>query len=463
VSATGKPMASRAAVPTTGAGDAGGAGGPDGDRGVTTTPTTDAAATDGARRDSTRPGWPVLAGLALLALVVRLAYWWTMRGEPLRSDAGNYDELATAIADGRGLSAHFPGLVEHATAWRPPLFPYVLGGIYKVVGAHQETGRAVGVAIGLVVVVLTAVVVSRWAGRLAGVVAAACVAVYPPLVANDIVPLSEGFSLALLLGLVHTTLARRWAWAGVLCGALMLTRPSAQALVVVLAVWFLVKVGWRAALGSTAIALCVIAPWIVRNAIVVGEPTLVTSNGFNLAAMYSPQAQAASGFVDPVFDSSFDGFRLSQLDEAGWDRDLRTMALENLRRDPMQVPQVVVRNAGYFFEITPAGNETAEYLDGRNLSIRKWTMPLFYAVTVAGLAGLWLERRTDLAQLLVVVAVTFTLASLVFVAPPRLRAPIDLVLCVGVGLLAARMAARRNRSRADRSVIDLRAQPAPPV
>jgi hypothetical protein len=275
-------------------------------------------------------------------------------------------------------------------------------------------------------------------------------------VANDIVPLSETFSLALLLALVHTTLSRRWVWSGVLCGALMLTRPSAQALLLVLALWFLVKVGWRAALGSAAVALCVIAPWIVRNAVQVGEPTLVTSNGFNLAAMYSPQADAAGGFVDPVFDSSFDGYRLSQLDEATWDHDLRTMALDNLEAHPSMVPRVVIRNAGYFFEITPGVNETAEYLDGRNLSIRKWTMPLFYVVTVVGLVGLWFERRTDLAQLLAVLAVTFTLASLVFVAPPRLRAPVDLVMCVGVGFVASRLWTWW-RERRPGDVIDLRA------
>src|SRR2546421_9538430 len=87
----------------------------------------------------------------------------------------------------------------------------------------------------------------RFAGRRGGVAAGIAVAVYPPLLANDIVVLSEPLSLALLLGMILLLVHDRAAWAGLACGLLVLTRPSAQLLVVVVAAWLVWRMGWQSA------------------------------------------------------------------------------------------------------------------------------------------------------------------------------------------------------------------------
>ena len=53
-----------------------------------------------------------------------------------------------------------------------------------------------------------------------------------------------------------------------------------------------------------------------------------------------------------------------------------------------------------------------------------------------GLAQRW---RDPVVRLLVLLAGSFVVVSLVSVAPPRLRAPFDLVCCIGVGLLVDRL------------------------
>jgi hypothetical protein len=374
---------------------------------------------------------------AVVALTTRLGYWFTTRDAPLSSDAGTYHELATNLVDGRGFSHTFPQVVLHPTAFRPPAYPFVLSSVYRLTGPSAGVGRGLGVVIGVIVVLLTLWVVERHAGVVAGAVAALIVAVYPPLIANDTVTLAEGLSLALLLLLVDRVLERRWIAVGVLSALLTLTRPSAQLLILVIVGWLVVRAGRKAALGALAVGVVVVAPWVIRNIVVLDAPVVVTSNGFNLSAIYSPTAQRVGAFVDPVNDPELEGSRFDQLDEAEWDRQLRRRALDNIGEHPQQVAKVIGRNTLAFLEIKPSFNEQAEILDGRNMTVRTVTMPLFYLVTAAGAVGLWRSRRSDLTRLLVLLSALFTAGSLLLVAPPRLRAPFDLVACIGAGLLVA--------------------------
>jgi hypothetical protein len=72
-------------------------------------------------------------------------------------------------------------------------------------------------------------------------------------------------------------------------------------------------------------------------------------------------------------------------------------------------------------------------------------LPLFYLVTVVGWFGLLARRRDPGVVLLIVTAGYFMVSSLLLVAPPRLRAPFDIISCIGVGLAWAWWSGRRSR------------------
>jgi len=110
---------------------------------------------------------------------------------------------------------------------------------------------------------------------------------------------------------------------------------------------------------------------------------------------------------------------------------------------------VVVRNFAAYFELKPSYNVGAESEDGRDLHIVNGTLWIFYLEVVVGAAGLFLRRKNDAVRLLFIQAAYFTAASLFFIAVPRLRAPIDLTLAVGVGCFAEWAGTRFGRQPPD--------------
>jgi hypothetical protein len=220
-------------------------------------------------------------------------------------------------------------------------------------------------------------------------------------------------------------------------GLLVLSRTSAQALIVVLAAWLFYRVGWRKAARFSVAALAVVVPWLVRNALQVDHLGLTTSNGFNLAAMYSVEAQDVGAFVDPVFHPGFEDIRLLQFDEAAWSEELAERGLAGLRANPQYLAEVIGRNAAAFFEVKPSFNRFAEIQDGRHLGVRGATSWLVPVVAIAGSVGLWRSRGHPGAQVAILIAAYFVVVSLVTIAAPRLRAPADVMWCLGLGLLVA--------------------------
>lgn len=374
--------------------------------------------------------------LATVALLARIVYNALVLHDysPLQ-DADHYHSLATNVAAGDGLSHTFPFLELHATAFRPPLYPLLLGGMYWLFGSHLVVAQILNIVLGTAVVLLIAHLAHTLAGPPAGLVAGGLAAVFPPLLANDGPPLTEPLGLTLLLGGIALLVAGRVGAAGAIVGLLVLTRPSAQGFAAVLAIWLLWRLGWRKAVTFAAVVGLVIAPWALRNWVEFGRPVLVTSNGFNLVALYSEPSFIEGHWQDPIFDDRFASVRGDADDELELDRRFREEAFRSMRAEPTEVLRVIGQNVRDFIELDPARQDNAERSDGRHIPFRNATIPLVWLTIIAGIAGLVTLRRTRAAEPLLISTVYFFLVSLPFTpGAPRLRAPIDVALCIGVGV-----------------------------
>ena len=154
-----------------------------------------------------------------VALVARLAVVGAYPDYEPAFDSGDYVRHAASIAAGDGYPESIFAAEGGATAFRPPLYPYLLGTVYAVAGdgAAETWGRIAGAFLGVLVVYLVFLVGRCIWGRGTGLLAAAICAVAPPLVFLNVVLISEPLFIALELGVVAAALAARragggWRW-----------------------------------------------------------------------------------------------------------------------------------------------------------------------------------------------------------------------------------------------------------
>lgn len=409
-----------------------------------------------------------VAVLVAVALLVRVVYCLTLlRHYSPISDASDYYKIAVSFSQGRGISTTFPFGYEHATAFRPPLFPALLGAVFWITGPSLGVAEAVNVVLGCAVVALLALLTARFAGRRAGLIAGGIACVYPPLLANDGPPLTEALALVLLLtGLLSLT-KRRVLIAGIAIGLLVLTRPSAQLLVPVIGLWLLFTVGWRrTAVFAVAVGVLVL-PWVARNEIVFGKPVLVTSNGFNMAAAWSDISLAQHKPADPVYDPRFAFLHTgsARSNEADLDANFRAEGMRGLKSHPGEIPSVLWRNTRFLLDLHLGKVNGAERYDGRNLTLRYYALPGVWIVMGLGILGLWRLRRSRDGVLLLLCGGYFLAVSIAAVSPPRLRAPLDVLFLLGTATVlsalverwsARRRAASQDEAPAEPAVVDLR-------
>jgi 4-amino-4-deoxy-L-arabinose transferase-like glycosyltransferase len=224
---------------------------------------------------------------ALAAFGIRLLYILVVARAPagIGGDAGFYHSAANLIADGR---FYYRGIFGHAyrTAEHPPLYPLLLSVSSVLGGDTLLAHRIVSCALGAVAVALVGVLGRRVGGERTGLLAALVAAVYPPFVTADGLVMSEPLftltvaaSLLAALAIATRPTVARAALLGALIGLTSLTRGEALLLVPLLAWPVAFRPPARRArrlLAATLATALVIAPWVIRNAIVFHRAIFAT-------------------------------------------------------------------------------------------------------------------------------------------------------------------------------------------
>ena len=265
--------------------------------------------------------------VTLVWLALRLAWWWYAHPEPV-SDFENYRRLAVGLLDHHQLG--YP----RVSAERVPAYPAFLA-------AAMVVSRSVA-WLSLVNVILSAAlvpIVARLARALeigsgAALGGAAVGALDPTFVLFSPVLGSEHlFVVFLFLAFIVASEAEtrsRWALAGVLFGAAILTRPDAlfYTPVIAAAAWLRSRTPRPTAplilLLATAL---VVSPWYVRNRVVLGPGAgLSTVGGLNFYFAHNDRKYGWSAVGDTP---------LAGLDEVGIQTRGYALGLEYLKHAGM--------------------------------------------------------------------------------------------------------------------------------
>ncbi len=267
-----------------------------------------------AARNGGRLGLAALAAILLLGLALRIDYAWEGRAPVF--DAVAYEEIAGNLEEGNGFTLGVRA-TQPASNYSPGL-PLTVAGLYKLSGGeHERFARVVLALIGSLSVLFTYLIARRLSGSFAGLVGAGAVAVYPALLEYQGMLMGEPLAAALLSGAVlamlwaagPTTPARgscrggrgalragasstplpprhpreRWLLPGLLLGALVLVRPEYLGVSLLLSLVVFARERSRVGLVNAAILLAgvalVVAPWTVRNAVVLDRFVPVSTGG----------------------------------------------------------------------------------------------------------------------------------------------------------------------------------------
>jgi 4-amino-4-deoxy-L-arabinose transferase-like glycosyltransferase len=420
----------------------------------------------------------VVVGLLLaLALVVRLGYVAATPSYQAIDDAHNYDVHARSIAEGHGFARIGSG-PSRQTAFRPPGYPYFLGGVYALTGddlATAETryraGRVANALVGTAIVALIGVIAMQLFGRRVALVALGLGAIYLPLVLVSGTLMSEPLFAALLLGALaaaihHRRSPHRYRWAllaGVLGGLAILTRANAAILLVPLgiAVWDAKpRWSWRALappVALVAIALVTVSPWTIRNANVFHSFVPVSTQvGTLLAGTYNDAARtdrenpASWRSLRRVPDYQYLTRRWRQTPEPTLDRELRQAALHYAEHHPAYIAEVAYWDTLRALDL--AGLRWSRHTASTISIGPRWadagviTFWLFAALAIAGA----LTARARRMPLYVAAIPALLYLGVVFFVfeTPRYRTGIDpfIVMLASIALVAAWEAVGRARA-----------------
>jgi 4-amino-4-deoxy-L-arabinose transferase-like glycosyltransferase len=415
----------------------------------------------------------LIAAILLVALGLRVAeVEGTQPSFRPINDAASYLTLASEIAHTGDYSlSRDPGSGAGGTrgpsAYFAPGFPYFLAAVEVIDGQATRRGAAVHSArlaqtfLGTVTVALIGLVAFELFGAGAGLIALALAAVYPVLIELSGTLAAENLLTPLVLAAVYCGLrvrrargrASAYGWvagAGLLTGLATLTHENAVLILPVLiaAVWTARPRSPAAPALLIAIAALTIAPWTIRNAVVMHRLIPVSDEtGITLAGTYNPASAA-----DPQVPYKWRIFyaipgerrlirQASRLTEAQLGERLQSQALGYIGAHPLAPLSVAFHNTLRMFELE---GTFAWQASAAAQSIPTWRAGVgvvsFWILCVLALAGAptKLARRAPgwlwAAPLLLALSV-----ALVNVETPRFRGPVDpfLILLSAAGLASA--------------------------
>lgn len=357
---------------------------------------------DGAGRLERARFGPVLATLAALAFVLRMALRWQ------HGTAGYLTEgyaLTWALARGLAQGHGYAVIAGEPTGFRVPGYPLFL---LVVTGGewHPWTIVTAQALLGGLTVAATGLIARHLFGRGAGLIAAGICAVYPYFVWHDtalqetaLVTCLNAWAMLVLLRLADSGALRLAVLAGVLLAGAVLVRETMLPFTLFAAVW----AGWRvtaqrgrvrgALAGASMLAVLVsgLTPWLLHNHRVYGEYVLGGEFGAALYAGSSPLLFSAypDGSVDVSRGRIFAALPppAPAPAEAGplWrDHWLRDAALRQIAADPLGWAARGLRKVWVAFRPLPSPlHGTAA-----NLGYALAWVPLL----MLGLAGAWQAR-----------------------------------------------------------------------
>jgi 4-amino-4-deoxy-L-arabinose transferase-like glycosyltransferase len=308
--------------------------------------------------------------ISLLAFALRLAYA-AASGELRSPQVWEPEQIATNLIEHHELAFQSKPDPLVYRAYIEPLYPFIAAAVYLVTGHSRTALVLLQLAVAAMTVWLIGWVAILATGRSgAGIAAALLMAIHPGLIRYSCIlhPLIfDTFFFVAAGGAViryrQMPSLRRGALAAFIIGLGVLTRPT-----ILLFLLPLLWIAWRSlqtmpsrfarSAAVVGVTLALIAPWTIRNAIVLHDFVLTRSGtGFVFWLGNNP---SASGSAIDAGGRSIRRLASPQLQkrilaagELARDRIFMQEARDYIRRDPFAAAVRVLKRLGYFWWFSP--------------------------------------------------------------------------------------------------------------
>ncbi len=392
------------------------------------------------------PMW--ICGIAFLLRIAWIAIGHTYKFKSTDANFGfgwEMGRIGAAIASGRGFSDPF-GLPTGPTAWEPPAYPYLTGGVFLLFGIYSKTSAFVLLTFNSICSALTCIPIFLIARRIFSQRVAMWSAWAWALLPNVMFWCTRwiwetSLSTLLLAAIFWLTLTmedregwKPWFAFGLLWGAAALTSTSLLSFLPAAGIWVCYSRVGRGKkslagvlLASLVFCVCV-TPWVVRNYQTFGKFIFIRDNfGAELRLGNGPGADGTwMEYLHPTQD--FYAMRqYESMGELAYVAMREQQAMEYIREDYFRFAGLCAKRFVYFWAGPPKATQPRWMNEAKN--------SLFLATSVLtfwGLARALRQRRPGAPLLLWLVLLYPAIYYVVFPAP-RYRVPIEsemTVLCV---------------------------------
>jgi 4-amino-4-deoxy-L-arabinose transferase-like glycosyltransferase len=380
-------------------------------------------------------GWCLLA-IAVTGFALRVASVLIFHAQP-ESDYLAYRTMAVNLIEGRGIIDNLGNYAMYNVGY--PLF--ILAPVFGLFGNNLLPAQLINALLGVTCSVLCYAIASEiGCGRTGRLLAAALWALYLPSMLYAEHLAKENLMTVLMAGVIWCAVRllkdvslRTAASCGILLGLLVLTGNSGLALLLtaLAAIFFaFASVTRKFVLFSVIVilAVCVTAPWIIRNARVLGSPVLNTNGGFNLYLGNNP---AATGYFISIAETPR-GKTWEQLRSQGElhaSEVLRHEAIDWISKHQWQFVELALYKAVLFWK-PPAQRGNASVSPIESILRRLWLLQFLFLVTGTIGSLLLPLGRSRQAVILFLAIASYTAVHMLFYVSTRYREPIMPVLCM---------------------------------
>jgi tetratricopeptide (TPR) repeat protein len=408
--------------------------------------------------------------ILLLALILRMAHWLDVRGDPffaqLIMDSEEYDRWAREIVDGNWLGSE--------VFFQAPLYPYFLAVVYTIFGHSLDAVYLIQIFLSLLGIYALYRAGKRLAGEKVGLVAAALSGLYGVYLFYEVQLLKESLAVTLVCLLFWALVEARekkglglWVWAGVICGFLSLLRENMLLIIpylILLAIrpkerfsFFFLR-GFVFVLGVTIVLI----PVAYRNWKVGGSflPTTF-QGGVNFYIGNNPQANGTYQPLSPGKQVPFyERTEPIRLAEKEMGRTLEPYEVSNFwlrksfdwaKKNPADFLKLQAKKIRMFWSWYEWPDAIDYYYVKQTSAIYRLPLFGFGSISLLALIGLWFVRRRLRAFLPILLFVVMWVAStVVFFLFSRYRLPavpgLILIGAVAVGSVFSSWNQNRRQS-----------------